>query len=83
MILPDAREDGLPPPVPWDGDEPYAPIGLPLVDLLDRVLGAGVVVSGDLVLAIADVPLVRVSLHALLSSVSARVPSPWADSGPL
>ncbi|MET8574221.1 gas vesicle protein [Streptomyces sp. NPDC005012] len=69
--------------MPWDEEEPYAPIGLPLVDLLDRVLSTGVVVSGDLVIAIADVPLVRVSLHALLSSVSARTPSPWADSGPL
>lgn len=83
MILPDAREDGLPPTVPWDGEEPHAPIGLPLVDLLDRVLATGVVISGDLVIAIADVPLVRLSLRALLSSVSSRVPSPWADSGPL
>ncbi|MER5476909.1 gas vesicle protein [Streptomyces sp. NPDC002734] len=58
-------------------------MGLPLVDLLDRVLATGVVISGDLVIAIADVPLVRLSLRALLSSVSARVPSPWADSGPL
>ncbi|GAA4789796.1 gas vesicle protein [Streptomyces ziwulingensis] len=69
--------------VPWDEPEPYAPIGVPLVDLLDRVLATGVVVSGDLVLAIADVPLVRISLHALLSSVNERVPAPWADSGPL
>nr|WP_318216422.1 gas vesicle protein [Streptomyces sp. SCL15-6] len=56
---------------------------MPLVDLLDRVLATGVVISGDLVLAIADVPLVRISLHALLSSVNERVPAPWPDSGPL
>ena len=61
-------------PVPWDGPEPYAPVGVPLVDLLDRVLATGVVVSGD---------LVRISLHALLASVSDRVPAPWPDSGPL
>lgn len=30
-----------------------------------------------------DVPLVRLSLHAHLSSVNERVPVPWADSGPL
>jgi hypothetical protein len=54
-----------------------------LVDLLDRVLGTGVVISGDLVIAIAEVPLIRLSLHALLSSVSERVPAPWADAGPL
>ncbi|MFE4450216.1 gas vesicle protein [Streptomyces sp. NPDC056796] len=70
--------------VPWDNPEPLTgPIGVPLVDLLDRVLATGVVISGDLVIAIADVPLVRLSLHALLSSVNERVPAPWADGGPL
>ncbi|MCM2410637.1 gas vesicle protein [Streptomyces sp. RKAG290] len=70
--------------VPWDSPGALSgPIGVPLVDLLDRILGTGVVISGDLVIAIADVPLVRVSLHALLSSVNERVPAPWADSGPL
>ncbi|MFH8484954.1 gas vesicle protein [Streptomyces longisporoflavus] len=70
--------------VPWDSPEPLSgPIGVPLVDLLDRVLATGVVVSGDLVIAIADVPLVRLSLHALLSSVNERVPAPWSDGGPL
>ncbi|MEV0600430.1 gas vesicle protein [Streptomyces sp. NPDC050315] len=82
MTAPDTRAPGLS-HVPWGGPEQCAPIGVPLVDLLDRVLATGVVVSGDLVLAIADVPLVRVSLHALLSSVNERVPAPWSDSGPL
>ncbi|EFK99212.1 Gas vesicle protein [Streptomyces sp. LcepLS] len=70
-------------PVAWSGPDSGAPLGVPLVDLLDRVLGAGVVVSGDLVLAIAEVPLVRISLHALLASVSESVPAPWNDGGPL
>ncbi|MGW7086786.1 gas vesicle protein [Streptomyces sp. NPDC054871] len=70
-------------PVAWQGPDSGAPIGVPLVDLLDRVLATGVVVSGDLVIAIAEVPLVRISLHALLASVSERVPAPWADGGPL
>jgi hypothetical protein len=70
--------------VAWETPEPLSgPIGVPLVDLLDRVLTTGVVISGDLVIAIADVPLVRLSLHALLSSVNERVPAPWADGGPL
>jgi hypothetical protein len=70
--------------VPWREPEgPVAPVGVPLVDLLDRVLATGVVISGDVVIAIADVPLVRLSLHALLSSVNERVPAPWADGGPL
>jgi hypothetical protein len=44
---------------------------LALVDLLDRVLAGGVVVTGEIVLSIADVDLVAVSLRALVTSVSA------------
>ncbi|WP_328470666.1 gas vesicle protein [Streptomyces sp. NBC_00448] len=69
--------------VPWQGPDSGAPLGVPLVDLLDRVLATGIVISGDLVIAIADVPLIRLSLHALLASVSERVPAPWNDGGPL
>ncbi|MFF8334443.1 MULTISPECIES: gas vesicle protein [Streptomyces] len=54
-----------------------------LVDLLDRLLGTGVVVSGSLTLGIAGVDLVRVDLRALLSSVNDGVPSPWRGGGPL
>lgn len=39
-----------------------------LVDLLDRLVAGGVVLTGDLTLAIADVDLVRVSLRALIAS---------------
>ena len=42
-----------------------------LVDLLDRVLAGGVVVTGDVTLSIADVDMVKVSLRALVTSVSA------------
>ncbi|WP_020658730.1 gas vesicle protein [Amycolatopsis benzoatilytica] len=42
-----------------------------LVDLLDRVLAGGVVVSGEITLAIADVDLVHISLRTLVTSVSA------------
>ena len=44
---------------------------LALVDLLDRVLGGGVVVAGDITLSIAGVDLVVISLRALVASVSA------------
>lgn len=40
-----------------------------LVDLLDRLLACGVVVTGDVVLSISGVDLVRISLRALLVSV--------------
>lgn len=41
-----------------------------LVDLLDRVLAGGVVVTGEIRLAVADVDMVSISLRALVSSVS-------------
>ncbi|MGW5781282.1 gas vesicle protein [Streptomyces sp. NPDC003863] len=41
-----------------------------LVDLLDRLLAGGVVITGDIVLSIADIDLVRVSLRALITSVT-------------
>jgi Gas vesicle protein len=40
-----------------------------LVDLVDRLLGGGVVITGDITLAVADVDLVQVSLRALIASV--------------
>jgi hypothetical protein len=42
-----------------------------LVDLLDRLLAGGVVLTGDLTLSIADVDLVHISLRAVISSVRA------------
>ena len=46
-----------------------------LVDLLDRILAGGVVVTGEITLSIAEVDLVVISLRALLTSVSALVGS--------
>jgi hypothetical protein len=40
-----------------------------LVDLVDRLLGGGVVIAGDITLSVAEVDLVHVSLRALISSV--------------
>ena len=50
-------------------EAPLAPIAL--VDLLDRLLGSGVVLAGDVVISLAGVDLVRVELHALITSVRA------------
>jgi Gas vesicle protein len=41
-----------------------------LVDLVDRLLGGGVVIAGDITLSVADVDLVYVQLRALISSVA-------------
>jgi len=50
---------------------PLQPVAF--VDLLDRLLGAGVVISGDLVISLAGVDLVQVRLHALIASVRAEM----------
>jgi hypothetical protein len=42
-----------------------------LVDLLDRVLAGGVVITGEVTLSVADVDLVTISLRALVASASA------------
>jgi len=40
-----------------------------LLEILDRVLEKGVVISGDVVISVADVDLVYLGLKVLLSSV--------------
>jgi hypothetical protein len=40
-----------------------------LLEVLDRVLNKGVVVSGDIVISVADIDLVYLGLKVLLSSV--------------
>ena len=41
-----------------------------LLELVDRVLAKGVVLSGDITLAVADVDLIRVELRAVLAAVA-------------
>jgi hypothetical protein len=40
-----------------------------LVEILDRALGAGVVITGDLTISLADIDLVYLDLRLLLGSV--------------
>ena len=63
-----------------DGSDETAILGAPprspedeltLLELLDRVLDKGVVLSGEVTLSVADVDLVYVGLRVLLSSVEA------------
>ena len=68
------------------GTEPSSPVTRPgaevaLVDLLDRLLGTGVVLAGDVVISLAGVDLVQVRLHALISSVRAEA-VPARPGGP-
>ena len=41
-----------------------------LLELVDRVLNKGVVLTGDIMLSVADVDLVYVGLRVLLASVA-------------
>jgi len=45
------------------------PPDVSLLELLDRLLDKGVVLSGDITLAVADVDLVYLGLRVLLASV--------------
>lgn len=60
-----ARADGRGRELPLHPDDE-----LSLVDLLDRLLAGGVMLTGDITISLADVDLVHVSLRALISSVS-------------
>ena len=40
-----------------------------LVEVLDRALGAGVVITGDVTLSLADIDLVHLNLRLVLGSV--------------
>ena len=40
-----------------------------LVEVLDRALGAGVVITGDITLSLADIDLVYLNLRLLIGSV--------------
>jgi hypothetical protein len=59
----------------WREESPYEWEQVALVDLLDRVLAAGVVVTGDITLSIAGVDLVYLSVNAVLASVRAGWPA--------
>ena len=59
-----------------------APAGqIALVDLLDRLLGTGVVLAGDVVISLTGVDLVQVRLHALITSVRSEMTNPEPSGG--
>ncbi len=72
----DGPDRGYPPDMPEGGPPALRYQRIALVDLLDRVLAGGVVIMGEVRLAIADVDLVTISLRALISSVSSALEEP-------
>lgn len=73
------------PPTRYSGDsaaeddsiESLAGRQVALVDLLDRLLNGGAVLTGDLVLSVADVDLVHINLRAVIRSITPDEPAPW------
>jgi hypothetical protein len=65
-----------------DGDADHAlspEHELTVLELLDRVLDKGVVLSGDITLSVAEIDLVYVGLRVLLSSVESARRRPGGD----
>ncbi|WP_348652173.1 gas vesicle protein [Streptomyces sp. 71268] len=60
-----------------DGDDALAGRQVALIDLLDRLLTGGAVITGDLVISVADVDLVHVNLRAVIRSITEQSPAPW------
>ncbi|KMS68780.1 gas vesicle synthesis protein [Streptomyces viridochromogenes] len=62
----------------YDDDRPLTGTQVALIDLLDRLLSGGVVITGDVVLSIADIDLVRISLRAVVIAVREQLEEQWA-----
>ncbi|WP_079051559.1 gas vesicle protein [Streptomyces curacoi] len=62
----------------YDDDRPLSGTQVALVDLLDRLLSGGVVLTGDLVLSVADIDLVRISLRAVVVAIREQMEEQWA-----
>ena len=60
-------------PVPRPGSSGQQ---IALVDLLDRLLGTGVVLAGDVVISLSGVDLVQVRLNALITTIRSDMVGP-------
>ncbi len=52
-----------------------------VLELLDRVLNAGVVLVGDVAISVADVELIFVRLQLMISSVETARQAEWLAAG--
>jgi hypothetical protein len=59
-----------------DGRRPSVPREVPLLELLDRALGAGVVITGDVTLSLAGIDLVHLDLQLLVASADRLAGTP-------
>lgn len=66
----------VPAPAELTPEESLAGRQIALIDLLDRLLNGGAVLTGDVVLSIADVDLVHINLRAVIRSITPDDPAP-------
>lgn len=75
---PGGADSALPVPAgDLSADEGLAGRQVALIDLLDRLLSGGAVLTGDVVLTIADIDLVHINLRAVIHSITPDDPAPW------
>lgn len=55
--------------------------GTSIVDLLDRVVDRGAVVSGDVIISLAGIDLIRLDLRLLLIGIDENLPSAVRGTG--
>ncbi|MFI5520972.1 gas vesicle protein [Streptomyces platensis] len=67
----------VPSPADLTPEESLAGRQIALIDLLDRLLNGGAVLTGDVVLSIAEVDLVHINLRAVIRSITPDEPAPW------
>lgn len=75
--LPEAAGAEVSAPADLTPEESLAGRQIALIDLLDRLLNGGAVLTGDVVLSIADVDLVHINLRAVIRSITPDGPAPW------
>lgn len=52
-----------------------------LLDLLDGIIDTGVVISGDLVISIANIDLILIDLKLLISTIDSAFENPISKTG--
>jgi hypothetical protein len=67
------------PPTPDFSVDPESQLSL--VEMLNRVLDRGAVISGDIVISVAGVDLVYVGLRVMLASVESMIARELRDAG--
>jgi hypothetical protein len=80
MAAPRSRPLRRPPPDPTDAERILDDTDASLLDIVDNVLNKGVVLNGDLTIALANVDLIYARLSLLLCAADRVLPDEDADA---